>query len=71
MKKKIMDVNIPERASHYICIYDDQAETNAYRLYDVWWGVNGQRRKLIDKYGNFDSVMLRLLQLFGYRKIEF
>ena len=71
MKKKIMDVNIPERASHYICIYDDKAETNPYRLYDTWWGPNGMRRKLIDKYGDFDSVLMRLLQLFGYKQIIF
>lgn len=54
-------MEIHEGNWHYICIKTDD-KTNPYRLYKTWWNM-GNHRKLINKYGDFSSIMWTLHQI--------
>ena len=58
-QRKIMEIH--EGNWHYTCIKTDE-KTNPYRLYKTWWD-HGNHRKLINKYGEFSSIMWTLHQI--------
>lgn len=53
MQRKIMEIN--EGKWHLVCIKKD-GDVNPYRLYKVWYDM-GKHRKLIVKYGEWESVV--------------
>ena len=64
--RKILEIN--ENGQHLICIKDNGAKYNPYRLYTIWWD-NGTHRKQIVRYADFESILYRILQLTTGRPI--
>lgn len=56
---KILEIH--EDKWHYVCVKTDE-KPNPYRLYKTWWNM-GNHRKLINKYGDFSSIMWTLHQI--------
>lgn len=65
-QRKIMEIS--EGKWQYVCIKTDE-KINPYRLYRVWWD-RGNHRKLITKYGEFDSIMWTLHQIINLGEPE-
>lgn len=65
-QSKIMEVN--DCGIHLECIKTDD-QNNPYRLYRVWWN-QGNHRKLIDKYGDFHSVIEWMYQNIKQKEVE-
>ena len=53
MRSKIIDIKYYHRI---ICIYDDKAKVNPFYIYRITWD-NGQHRKLMERYADFNSVL--------------
>lgn len=68
-KFKVLDV---KDYIHLICIKDNAANTNPYRLYLVYnakhetYGYYTERKKLIGKYGNIQSILCHIADLYNY-----
>ena len=60
MKRKVMDVS----AGGYgiVCIHDEEAKRNPYKLYRVWYD-RGKHQKKITEYDNFASVAAHLWKM--------
>ena len=58
--RKVLEIN--ENGLHLECIKDYNAKYNPYRLYRVWWD-GGWHRKLIDKFGDFQSVVAEVYDI--------
>ena len=54
MRHKVLDIQ--ENGVHLICIRDDKAKVNPYRLYKVWYD-EGWHRKQEVRYADFLSIM--------------
>ena len=64
--RKILD--ICEHGKHFICIKDVSTNRNPYKFYETWWNA-GWHRKLLARYQDFDSVLMHILQEYGYRNV--
>lgn len=52
--RKILDIK--ENGMHIICIKTED-KYNSYRVYSLYWKDGSEHRKLLNKFGDFDSVI--------------
>lgn len=64
--QKVLDIN--EGGRRLVCIKHDEGR-NPYRLYEMWWDMGWHRRQ-IDGYGDFNSILFRVLKEFGYTRLN-
>ena len=55
MKRQCMV--IAEGGRKYICIKDDKARVNPYKIYREEWYNGGKHRQKEEEYANFESVI--------------
>lgn len=56
--RKVLEIS--DGSYQYVCIKTSD-KYNPYRLYRVWWDA-GYHRKLIEKYADMGSVLMRIWQ---------
>ena len=61
MAKTAQCMKINVLGAAYICTFIP-SRTNPFRLYKTWWD-EGNRKKLIAEYVNFEGVLYHLIQL--------
>jgi hypothetical protein len=63
--RKILDIH--HRTRHIVCVFiTDPKEPNPYRLYNLYFDGERNRRKQIAKYGDFHSILWMLELNYGW-----